>query len=109
MKSPIFHLFLLHVSEKTLSILSTVLLLNCTNLAPLHWVPCLSRIMAANYWASTQRRYWQFSKDALAEIRQKLENEDASLVHQYPLPDRRLLSIFFNQRKLSSKPKLAKL
>ncbi len=33
------------------------------------------------------------------EIRQKLEDEDASLVQQYPLPDRRLLSIFFNQRE----------
>ena len=57
--------------------------------------------MAANYWASTQRRHWQFSKAGLAEIRQELENEDASLVQQYPLPDRRLLSIFFNQREIS--------
>ena len=33
-------------------------------------------------------------------IRQKLENEDVSLVQQYPLPERRLLSFFFNQREL---------
>lgn len=56
--------------------------------------------MAANYWASTQRHHWQFSREALAEIRQKLENENASLVQQYSLPDRRLLSIFFNQREI---------
>ncbi len=55
--------------------------------------------MAANYWASTQRRHWQYSRETLMEIRQKLEDEDASLVQQYPLPDRRLLSIFFNQRE----------
>ena len=54
--------------------------------------------MAANYWASTQRRHWQFSRDTLAEIRQKLEDDDRALVQQYPLPDRRLLSQFFSQR-----------
>ena len=54
--------------------------------------------MAANYWASTQRRHWQFSRETLAEIRQKLEEDDRALVQQYPLPDRRLLSQFLNQR-----------
>ena len=54
--------------------------------------------MAANYWASTQRRHWQFSRENLAEIRQKLEEDDRALVQQYPLPDRRLLSQFLNQR-----------
>ncbi len=54
--------------------------------------------MAANYWASTQRRHWQFSRENLAEIRQQLEDEDRSLVQQYPLPDRRLLSKFFLER-----------
>lgn len=55
--------------------------------------------MAADFWASSQRRHWQFSKDELAEIRKKLEDEDRGLVQQYSLPDRRLLSIYFNQRK----------
>ena len=55
--------------------------------------------MAANYWASTQRRYWTFSKDQLVEIRGKLDGENTVLVQQYPLPDRRLLSNFFNQRE----------
>ena len=54
--------------------------------------------MAANYWVSTQRRHWQFSRETLAERRQKLEDDDRPLVQQYPLPDRRLLSQFFNQR-----------
>ena len=55
--------------------------------------------MAANYWASTQRRHWQFSRESLNEVRQQLEDEEKSIVQQYPLPDRRLLSIFFNQRE----------
>ena len=54
--------------------------------------------MAANYWASTQSRYWQFSRETLTKIRQQLEDEDHNLVQQYPLPDRRLLSKFFNER-----------
>lgn len=57
--------------------------------------------MAANYWASTQRRHWQFSRETLADIRQKLEDDDRALVQQYPLPDRRLLSQFFSQRTYS--------
>ncbi|MCJ1451477.1 RNA polymerase II holoenzyme cyclin-like subunit [Mycoblastus sanguinarius] len=54
--------------------------------------------MAANYWASTQRRHWQFSRETLTNIRQQLEDDDRNLVQQYPLPDRRLLSLFFNQQ-----------
>jgi len=54
--------------------------------------------MAANFWASTQRHHWQFSKQKLADIRKKLEDEDRALVQQYPLPERRLLSIYFNQQ-----------
>lgn len=55
--------------------------------------------MAANYWASTQRRHWQFSRDSLAEVRQQLEDEEPNLAQQYPLADKRYLSFFFNQRK----------
>jgi cyclin C len=54
--------------------------------------------MAANYWESTQRRYWQFTKSELAERRQKLEDEDQNAVQAYPLPQLRHLSIYFNQR-----------
>ncbi|KAL8949563.1 MAG: hypothetical protein Q9222_004337 [Ikaeria aurantiellina] len=52
--------------------------------------------MAANYWASTQRLHWQFTRTELQDIRADLENEDPSLARQYPLPDIRCLSIFFN-------------
>lgn len=54
--------------------------------------------MAANYWESTQRRYWQFTKDELAQLRENLEEEEQSLVHMFPLPQWRHLSIYFNQR-----------
>ena len=54
--------------------------------------------MAADFWASTQRRYWQFSKEQLAELRAK-HDEDRTLIQQCPLPDRRLLSHFFNTRE----------
>ncbi|KAI1366323.1 cyclin domain-containing protein [Xylaria arbuscula] len=54
--------------------------------------------MAANYWESTQRRNWQFSKDELAEMRGKLEESEQSLVQMFPLPQRRHLNIYFNQQ-----------
>ena len=60
--------------------------------------------MAANYWVSTQRRHWQFTREGLADIRRDLEKTDDSLVQQYGLPDRRLLSIFFNQRRSARTP-----
>ncbi|KAI1353204.1 cyclin domain-containing protein [Xylaria sp. FL0043] len=54
--------------------------------------------MAANYWESTQRRHWQFSKDELAQMREKLEESEQSLVQMFPLPQRRHLNIYFNQQ-----------
>lgn len=54
--------------------------------------------MAANYWESTQRRHWQFTKEQLDDLRKKLEDEDQNLVQMYPLPQLRHLSIYFNQR-----------
>ena len=55
--------------------------------------------MAANYWESTQRKYWQFTKSELADLRKELEDEDKALVQTYPLPQLRHISIFFNQSK----------
>jgi cyclin C len=55
--------------------------------------------MAANYWESTQRRNWQFTRQQLEELRKNLEDEDPNLVQMYPLPQVRHLSIYFNQRK----------
>ncbi|KAI1821701.1 cyclin domain-containing protein [Xylaria intraflava] len=54
--------------------------------------------MAANYWDSTQRRHWQFSKDELAQMREALEESEQNLVQMFPLPQLRHLSIYFNQQ-----------
>ncbi|KAI3320579.1 RNA polymerase II holoenzyme cyclin-like subunit [Xylariaceae sp. AK1471] len=54
--------------------------------------------MAANYWESSQRRCWQFSKDELGQMRDKLEESEQGLVQLYPLPPPRHLSIYFNQQ-----------
>ncbi len=55
--------------------------------------------MAANYWDSTQRRYWEFSKEQLAALRQRRQDEERSLVQMYPLPEWRHLNLFFCQRE----------
>ena len=55
--------------------------------------------MAANYWDSSQRKHWTFTKKELADMRKALENEHQQLVSQYPLPDRRLLNIYFCYRE----------
>ncbi|KAJ5165928.1 hypothetical protein N7492_006224 [Penicillium capsulatum] len=54
--------------------------------------------MAANYWASTQRRHWLFSPEKLADIREGLREQDTVSHSQFPLPDQRLLNIYFNQQ-----------
>lgn len=59
--------------------------------------------MAANYWASTQRRHWCFSREKLAEAREKLRERDTVSHTQYPLPDTRLLNIYFSQREIYNK------
>lgn len=56
--------------------------------------------MAANYWESTQRRYWQFSRSQLEELRQDLVDQDPNLVQMFPLPELRHLNIYWNQRVL---------
>ncbi|KAJ5356684.1 hypothetical protein N7517_011293 [Penicillium concentricum] len=54
--------------------------------------------MAANYWASSQRRHWLFSREKLADIREGLREKDKVAHSQFPLPDQRLLNIYFNQQ-----------
>ncbi|KAJ5106748.1 hypothetical protein N7456_003423 [Penicillium angulare] len=54
--------------------------------------------MAANYWASTQRRHWLFTREKLADIRDGLRERDKVTHSQFPLPDQRLLNIYFNQQ-----------
>ncbi|EME40441.1 hypothetical protein DOTSEDRAFT_74122 [Dothistroma septosporum NZE10] len=54
--------------------------------------------MAANYWDSTQAKYWTFSKNELADLRQDLEKINQPLYNKYFLPDRRHMSIYFQQQ-----------
>lgn len=56
--------------------------------------------MAANYWTSTQRKYWTFTPEKLAEIRDDLEKANAKVFEQYPYPDRRHVFIFIRDRLL---------
>lgn len=56
--------------------------------------------MAANYWISTQRKYWTFTPAKLAEIRDELERQYAKVIEQWPYPDRRLMFIFLRDRLL---------
>ena len=56
--------------------------------------------MAANYWSSTQHKFWVFAPKELAGKREALEEDDQGLIQMFPLPDRRHLSIFFQQRML---------
>ncbi|MCJ1396134.1 RNA polymerase II holoenzyme cyclin-like subunit [Xylographa bjoerkii] len=53
--------------------------------------------MAANYWASTQRLHWQFTREELSEIRESLEENDRHLIQQFSIPDRRHLHHWFTQ------------
>ncbi|KAK4990436.1 RNA polymerase II holoenzyme cyclin-like subunit [Elasticomyces elasticus] len=55
--------------------------------------------MASNYWDSTQARFWTFRKPQLADMWRRLDERNQGLVDRYPLPERRLLNIYF-QRQL---------
>ena len=54
--------------------------------------------MAADYWASTQFKYWLFKKDTLYDIRDEIDAESAKIIKECPLPDRRLMLIFIKDR-----------
>ncbi|KAL1994816.1 hypothetical protein VTN49DRAFT_1003 [Thermomyces lanuginosus] len=60
--------------------------------------------MAADYWSSTQRRHWLFTRERLAEIRESLREKDKQPL-PCQLPDPRHLNIYFNQQllKISSR------
>lgn len=51
--------------------------------------------MAANYWTSTQRRNWQFSRETIAAMRSQLDSIDSSGIKQHPLPDLNLIFAYF--------------
>lgn len=48
--------------------------------------------MAANFWVSTQRRHWMFTRERLAEIRENLKDKGQD--HQIQLPGVRVINIF---------------
>lgn len=54
--------------------------------------------MAANYWDSSQHKFWTFTKSELAETRKEMEKLNQQLYIRYPTPDRRLMSIYFQQQ-----------
>jgi cyclin C len=54
-----------------------------------------------NYWESSQRRFWTFTKQQLAAERKRMEEAEKNLVNLFPLPDRRHLSIYFYSRAYS--------
>jgi hypothetical protein len=58
--------------------------------------------MAANYWDSTQRTYWTFTKDQLDDIRNQQQKDNQELHNKYPLPEPRLMNIYIQQRKLAA-------
>ena len=53
--------------------------------------------MAANYWTSTQRRFWLFTKDSLAETRAENKAQNHGISQQYSLPDNRLINIYIKE------------
>lgn len=56
--------------------------------------------MAANYWTSTQRRFWHFTPSQLSSIRSALSAQYAGAVNQYPIPDARHILIFLRDQLL---------
>ena len=56
--------------------------------------------MAADYWCSTQRRHWLLTRDKLADIRETQSEQHRSVIQQYPLPDSRLLNMYFRDMLL---------
>ena len=56
--------------------------------------------MAANYWTSSQYKFWSFTPDKLAELRDDLQKSQGTQQQGNPYPDRRLMLIFLRDRLL---------
>jgi cyclin C len=56
--------------------------------------------MAADYWTSTQRKYWTFTPEQLRDVRDDLDIQNAKVIEQFPYPDRRHVFIFLRDRLL---------
>ncbi|KAI5208687.1 C/H/G cyclin [Aureobasidium subglaciale] len=53
--------------------------------------------MAANYWDSTQRTHWTFTKDQLDDVRSQQQQDSQELYNKYPMPDPRLMNIYIGR------------
>jgi cyclin C len=53
--------------------------------------------MAANYWSSTQRRFWLFTRDSLADTREEHAAQDRGISQQHTLPDNRLINLYIKE------------
>jgi cyclin-C len=56
--------------------------------------------MAANYWTSTQRRFWHFTPSQLSSIRSTLNAQNATAVNQHPISNPRHILIFLKDQLL---------
>ncbi|KAF2227024.1 cyclin-like protein [Elsinoe ampelina] len=54
--------------------------------------------MAANFWDSTQFKFWTFDKDELVEKRQAMYEANRTLHTKYEMPERRHVNIFLQQQ-----------
>ncbi|PSK59345.1 RNA polymerase II holoenzyme cyclin-like subunit [Elsinoe australis] len=54
--------------------------------------------MAANYWDSSQSKYWTFTRDELVEMREKMRESNRALHNKYEMPERRHINIFLQQQ-----------
>lgn len=54
--------------------------------------------MASNYWDSTQRNHWTFTKDELDNIRRKIDQRSNPDLLEFPQIQLRHLYIWFQQR-----------
>lgn len=54
--------------------------------------------MAANYWESSQVKYWTFTKDELSQTRNALSESNRALHTKYELPESRHMNIFLQQQ-----------
>jgi len=97
-------MLILYRIDRILEVTPTYLLSIVFALAPykLDSINCTgSRLsnMAANYWDSTQRTHWTFTKDQLDDMRSQQQQENQELYNKYPLPEPRLMNIYIQQRE----------
>ncbi|POS85458.1 cyclin-C, partial [Erysiphe pulchra] len=60
--------------------------------------------MAANYWDSTQRKHWQFTKHQLDHLRTELKDKEPNLARIFPLPETRyLIDLFLEIARLGKR------